>query len=265
MKRRGRRDAAINLFSFQDIMASVIGMVFFVVLILALDIVNARGGGAGDAPPATEADVAALQESIRRLEEDIRRLEQEVARAADRLQLASGDESEMLQEAKRLEATLRNLYGRIRQEQDDATRSQAERRLKEDAHRRRLRETDALNRRLGELKAALAEARSAPSVMYIVDASPGGLAPWLLEVSATGLRVASQDGAGAVVAFGGRTAEDRRGGFLGWLGSQDSSTHYVVLLVKPSGVDLANRLEQDIRDKGFDVGVDLLPETWEPF
>ena len=265
MKRRGRHGVAINLFSFQDIMASVIGMLFFVVLILALDIVNARSAGAGDGQPATDADVAALQESINRLNEEIRQVEQEVARAVDRMQLASGDESEMLQEAKRLEATLRNLYDRIRQEQDELTRTDEERRHKEETHKKRIQETDRLNRRLGELKTALAAVRAAPRLAYIIDPHPSGLVPWLLETSGSRLRVASKDGAGAVFEFGGRSSSERKDRFLIWLDAQDSRTHYVVLLVKPSGVDLSHMLEEEIRKRGFDVGMDLLPENWQPF
>jgi hypothetical protein len=53
--------------------------------------------------------------------------------------------------------------------------------------------------------------------------------------------------------------------FLAWAGNQDDRTHYFVILIKPSGLLLAEELEEKLKELGFDAGSDLLPENWRAF
>ena len=266
MKRRGARDQPINLFSFQDIMASVIGVIFFVVLIMALDIVERKASGAAAAAEtATESEVQALRERAKRLRDEITAVEADIQALADRLNLASGDEQEAFDEVKQLEATLKSLYERIKDDQEALTKADAQKERAQAEHQPKLREIEQLSRRADELRAALKSIQSVPRLAFIIDAHPDNLEPWLLEVSESHLRVASRDGRSAVLEFGGNTPAQRQARFFDWLASQNNRTHYFVLLIKPSGVRLSEEIENGLKTKGFDIGRDLLPEDWEPF
>ena len=266
MRRRGGHDQTISLFSFQDIVCSVIGMVFFVVLIMALDIVETKATGVEAASQlATESEVQALQDSAKALREEIARTESEIERLTGRLNLASGDEEGALDEVKGLEATLKNLYARIKQEQEAVAKTDAQKQETGKGHEQKLKEVARLARRADELRAQLKSAQAAPRIAFIIDAHPDNLEPWLLEVSDSRLRVASKDGRGTVLEFGGTSSEQRKIRFLAWVSSQSNQTHYFVLLTKPSGVRLSNEIEKELKTRGFDIGRDLLPEDWEPF
>jgi len=266
MRRCGGHDQVVNLFSFQDIVCSVIGMVFFVVLIMALDIVDKKASGVEAASQlATESEVQILRERASRLRNDIAQTEAEIQKLADRLNLASGDEQETLDEVKQLEATLKSLYDRIKDDQEAITKADADKEHAQAEYKRKLREIEQLSRRSDELRAMLQNAQAAPRLAFIIDPHPDNLEPWLLEVSESHLRVASRDGRSAVLEFGGSTPEQRQARFFDWLASQNNRTHYFVVLIKPSGVRLSEEIENGLKAKGFDIGRDLLPEDWEPF
>jgi len=266
MKRRGEHEQTISLFSFQDIVCSVIGMVFFVVLIMALDIVDAKGTMVmTGAPSVSEAELESLRGKTDELAAGIRQTESDIKRLIDRLSLASGDERATLDEAKQLEATLKNLYARIQQHQASTAKTDAERQRAAEEYAKKLQEVERLNRRLADLKQALQNAPSAPRLAFIIDPHPDSLEPWLLEVSAKRLRVASKDGTSALLEFGGDLADQRKARFMAWLSTQSNRTHYFVILTKPSGNKLAHELEQDLKARGYEIGVDLLPEEWDPF
>ncbi|MBM4019650.1 MAG: hypothetical protein FJ279_04445 [Planctomycetes bacterium] len=266
MRRRGGHDQTISLFSFQDIVCSVIGMVFFVVLIMALDIVETKATGVEAVSQlATEPEVQALRQRADALREEIAKTGAEIERLTGRLNLASGDEEGALDEVKRLEATLKNLYERIRQDQETIAKADAERQKTEAERQQKLKESERLARRADELRAQLKTAQAMPRIAFIIDPRPDNLEPWLLEISDSHLRVASKDGRGTVLEFGGTTSEQRKMRFLAWVSSQSNQTHYFVLLTKPSGVRLSDEIEKEMKTRGFDIGRDLLPEDWEPF
>ena len=266
MKRRGARTGPISLFAFQDIMASVIGMVFIVVLVMALEIVHAKAGGTAiDWQNVTDADVQQLQAQVDDLQARIRDAKAKIEGLSARLDLASGDEEATLDKVKHLEATLKSLYERIREGQQAVEEADGEtveflRRVHEAKQ-----EAKRLQERIDELRERLRSARSTPRLAFIIDPHPDMLEPWLLEVSGSRLRVASKDGSSVVLEFRGDSADQRKERFLAWLSTQDNRTHYFVLLVKPSGVLASDELHVILKRRGFDIGKDLLPEDWNPF
>jgi len=266
MKRRGRRSSPISLFAFQDIMASVIGMVFIVVLVLALDIVHAKARGTTvDWQNVTDADVESLKTRVKELKRQVRKSKADIERLSTRLDLTSGDEVAALDKVKRLEATLKSLYERIREGQETVEQSDTETaRLVREAHEAQ-QEADRLDKQIDELRERLKSVSAAPRLAFIIDPHPGRLEPWLLEVSGSSLRVASEDGSSVVMEFRGDSANQRKERFLAWLSTQSPRTHYFVLLVKPSGVLLSDELHRILKDRGFDIGKDLLPTYWNPF
>jgi len=266
MKRRGKRSSPISLFAFQDIMASVIGMVFIVVLVMALDIVHAKATGAAvDWQDVTDADMQRLQTRVDELNQQIRDAKANIECLSARLDLASGDEVEALDKVKRLEATLKSLYERIREGQETVERSDRETARLLDEAREAQQEAERLDERVDDLRDRLKSARATPRLAFIIDPHPDRIEPWLVEISGSSLRVASKDGSSVVMEFRGTSAGQRKERFLAWLSTQSPRTHYFVLLVKPTGVLLSDVLEQTLKDRGFDIGKDLLPAYWNPF
>jgi len=247
-------------------MAAVIGMIFLVVLVMALNIVESKAAGvAAASQPTTDAEVQSLRDRAQRLRDDIARTEAEIASQIERLNLASGDETGALSEVQRLEATLKNLYDRIRENQAALAAADTETQQTAAACQARRLETDRLARRADELRRRLLSVRATPRIAFLLDPHPDPLEPWLVDVAASHLRVASQDGRGTILEFGGASSDERLASLLAWLAGQNPKTHYLVLLIKPSGTDFADTLAREIKSRGFDIGVDLLPEDWEPF
>ena len=103
-----------------------------------------------------------------------------------------------------------------------------------------------------------------PRVTYIIGEATD-LEPWLVEVTGKRIRVAAKDGTSSVMSFSAATARGRREQFLAWAKSQDSRKQYFVVLIKPSGLAESRTVESGLKERGFDLGRDMLPESWEPF
>jgi len=264
VKRRGARASPISLFAFQDIMASVIGMVFLVVLILALSIVHDKAGGAGlvNWQTVSDADLAMAQAQVNELKRRVHAAEEDLRHLSARLEFASSGEKEALEKVKRMERTLKALYETIQETEKAAAEKDAD----SEALQKRLALMQQELRRLEAQRDALRlRLASRPHLAFIIDPHPDRLEPWLLEVTENSLRLAAKDGTSAVLEFRAPSAEQRKEGFLAWIETQDPQTHYFVLLVKPSGVRFAEELERILTERGFEIGKDLLPESWEPF
>jgi peptidoglycan hydrolase CwlO-like protein len=263
MKRRGARNTS-SLFAFQDVMASLIGIMFFIVILMALDIVEQYTPSASADTPDGET-IVELQARLKELTELKTRIERDIESSTDKINVASAFSDEQLLESvqamdreflylsekiKQTEAGLADIESRNKGVKEKIAASQVEIR--------------GLDEEIAKLKARAKAKRALPRVAYIIDEATQR-EPWLVEITKTLIRVAAKDGKSAVMTFAADTAAARRAKFLGWTKSKSSQKHYFVLLIKPSGIEQATRLENDLKKKGFRTGKDLLPETWEPF
>jgi len=267
MKRRGRRSVPFSLFAFQDIMASVIGIVFLIVLIMALSITDQAAGGQdvpGNIP--SPAEMRLLREKMAQQEQEVAQLEQEMRRLEEEIDsISPSEDAKRIRKIRRLSAKLEILHEAIERGSQSHANLIARRNKKRLEARQKGREVTSLKRRLAALQKELSSKRHAPNVVYIVARRGDALEPWLLEVSDKLLRVASKD-TSSVLEFAARSFETRKREFLEWAARQSSRTHYFVALIKPSGVRQAyEELLPELKKKGFDLGRDLLPEQWRPF
>jgi len=263
MRRRGARNTS-SLFAFQDVMASLIGIMFFVVILMALNIVDQY-------TPVAEADtvdgqsIVELQVRLKELTELKIRLEQGITSATEKLNVASAfTDEQLLESVQTMHKELLYLHAKV--EQTEAGLADIE--SKNKSIKKKIAasqiEIRGLDEEIAKLKARAKAKRSLPRVAYIIDESTQK-EPWLVEVSGKSIRVASKDGKSAVMTFAAGTAVARRAKFLAWTKSKSSLKHYFVLLIKPSGIEQARGLTAVLKIKGFSSGKDLLPETWEPF
>lgn len=258
MARRRRAAAEVSLFAFQDVMAAVIGVIFFIVLLMALSIVEARPRTGGVTSETELAALDAQAKALAREAEALRRRLDELERGA----VAAGDPARAVGEVRRLHATFVSLNAAIEEVRRGRDEDEAELALREAAVDDRTSEADELDEVLATLRA---RPRSGPRVSYILDRGPGTPEPWLVELSGDAIRAATQDGAAAVFSFGGPSVSARRERFLAWARHQDRAGSYFVLLIKPTAVDWAYEVAKELDGFGFRFGTDLLPETWQAF
>jgi len=267
MRRRRNGAETINLFSFQDIMVSVIGMLFFVVILLSLSIVTeVLPASADQSVGQRTADMAFLRTKAQELRDERSALEARIVRISEKLiQATAIDPQATLAKLRQMQSNLSALYKTIGEEeaalQDMIARADPRRRYIEEK-RKRLQE---VQNKIAQCRAKLKGLQSAPRLAFIIDEHPDRLEPWLLEVSKNRVRVGAKDGGSSVVEFHAKTAQKRLKLFLAWAKNQDQKMHYFVILLKPSAVEQFEEFQENLKKMGFDIGLDLLPEKWEPF
>ena len=280
MSRRGRsKDVAISLFSFQDIITSVTAIMILLVLILALELVTrvaTKGMAAEDRRVAQQ-----LKRSVAEMEKRLDQLRKEASAAQDAASDAAGFSAKETAEkqakaalaAKELQDEIRRLEVQLRDAQ--SSRRTAEGRLAAsqtvdpEATAARAREADArafhmetANReemRRQESEAKKASDGTAVARTLVFNAPPGTtLEPLLVEITKDGL-----------VAVGPDAESPRRftwnllglpAGFGDWLKGRNKSREYVVLILRPSGVERYDAVREAVVSAGFDIGTELIGE-----
>lgn len=84
---------------------------------------------------------------------------------------------------------------------------------------------------------------------------------WLVEVAAQALQAAPMGRAARPVAFSVTSAGQVPATFLQWLDGRDKNSEYLVLMVKASGVDIFDKLKEELTRRGFDLGYDVIDES----
>lgn len=285
MSRRGRRsESPISLFSFQDIITSVTAIMILLVLILTLELIAKmdRKGAAVDDRRVVED----LSQSIEAMRKRCRELEQQTANAQSTAEKVASQsvrqvESDLRREQRRSEAARQKLAALVikAQEAKEALRA-AERELVKvqkatpvarDAAARASRaaataaelEKSNERERLRQEVAKKELADQPKSVSKLVFNPPVGeqLKPLLIEVSNAGVAAMNDDGSG-VQDFGwglvGPSTE-----FTAWLARRNKSREYVVIMLRPSGLDRLEATRKVISDAGLELGVELVSDEMD--
>jgi hypothetical protein len=246
-RRRKREDAPLSLFSFQDIMACLTGILILVSLLLAIDGLSdtmqaTPGTGAPNEPQDAARTAGQLREEIATLTRTLDERKGGIEVSSAEVELLEDRERRMALEAER-------------------TRKVIEDREAELARRVREREaaeqgTAALREQLSAAKAradeqALRErVRFRPGAQYskspvFVEATPGGLVVGELDASLVPRLVARLDDPGA---------ENR---LVGALGNRMPDTSYLVFVVRQDAIPRFEALRDAMIRKGFEVGWQL--------
>lgn len=246
-------------------MASVIGILFFVVLLMALDMVTAHAGSGVPVASIDEDHLEALKHQLAEVRRRERVLENEIQRMGDALELAATDEKGLLQDIKGLHGTLKGMYARIAEDQERLAQMQHDADKNLALQRRCGEEVGRLDRQLAELKHQLAVTGRGPRISYIIDTRADAKKPWLIEVTADGFRASDGLDSSSHIEFKAADAGERIKQLMQWAMTKDADDEYFVLLTKPSGQMLSEILAMALRASGYEFGTDLLPEAWEPF
>ncbi len=226
----GRRRASgppISLFSFQDIITSVTGIMILVTLLMAVELIRRPKQAASAAvPEPARNDSSASQQEL----DELRRREQE---GAKRLQQLSSTTSVDHTEA----GDLRRAIARATSE-PAMTAAQIEQ----------------LRQRVTELSESLERMKQINRVVYNPAAGAAKQA-WLAEVSDHRLLIAKVGEVAAPLTFDGPQWLDT---FRKWLRTRDRASEYFVLLIKPSGIKSYGNVRDALKTDRFDLGFDVL-------
>lgn len=280
MPRRGRsKDVAISLFSFQDIITSVTAIMILLVLILTLELVTreaTKGMAAEDRRVAQE-----LKRSVAEMEERLEQLRQEASTAQSTAIDAAGfsaketarKKAQAETEAQKLREQIDQLEVQLRDAQTTRRTAESELAASQTATPEATTgQARAVDARAAEMEAANRAERNrqgteatqvrerTPAARTLVFNVPPGspLEPLLVEISEDGLVAVAADGASL-----SRFSWNLLGlptGFNEWLKAHDKRREYVVLILRPSGIDRYDATREAAASAGFEIGTELIGE-----
>lgn len=246
MRSRSKGSSPFSLFAFQDIITSVTGIMILITMMMALELVQNAESAPRAVTPAIAEDVeAAVQEN----EEEIRRLERILSEGAGAIQVDADTARRRLDEMQRAREELERQNASLAAElnaaaaREDAVLEQAQ---------------DVSPETLSELRAQLAATQKQIQEMKesnrVIFNRPEGTSktPWLVQIEGDRIVVAESEKAAAPRSFA--STEE----FLGWAGTQNASSIYFVMLIKPAGVERFVPIRETLQSDGFDLGYDLL-------
>lgn len=262
MSRRGRGGTPISLFSFQDIITSVTGIMILVTLFLALEVIRRKEGSPDHRTKALTQELVQASANATKvkatLEGNRRQIEQlRTALAGNESQLLETvkvDADEVTRKLRDLDELNKLMAGEL--QESEARRRQTEKELEEMRSREADKQTDKqtieqLAKTVQEKLQELQKLRQANRVIF--NPTQGdSKSPWLVELSATAILSAQLGKKEKPQSFATAAA------FKAWAAKRSKAGEYFVLLVKPSTVDKFLDARQSLEKQGFDVGFDLL-------
>jgi hypothetical protein len=258
---------AITLFSFQDIITSVSGIIVFVTLILSVELAE-RVQRAGSNP--AERDAFELENAIARAEAErdaLRRrvLEQSVSSGHSSLR-GEREAREAADQVARAEQELLRLDRRVDGARDRETAARVRKSSTEDEQqelRRRMAEADTLRERLRK-------ERRGDRVYFHVEANQdtvrGG---WLVLLDGRTVAAAPLDRpsrprsfSGPPPDWGAEAPDPASRAFLDWA-QHEAPRAYLLIVARPSGLRRVDPLQDELIRLGRRHGLDLVTERQE--
>ena len=262
MKNKIRKHNPVSLFAFQDVMASVIGILFFVVLLMALDLIDQK-------PSAAQAleelpEIETLKKTLDELQQQHKSIEAEYEKLILRQNLTSKSKWQIDREIDEINNEVLRMHNRIEKQIEELLQLENDSAELATRNNESLEKLESFNKQLDDIRAEIVTAQARPTVTYIIDKNDS-LVPWLLEVTDSSLSVATPDGRTIVLRFLAEDFRDRKRDFLDWAYTLTPDKYYFVILEKPSGLSFIHEIEKDLAKRGFSIGNDLIPEDMMVF
>jgi hypothetical protein len=258
MSRRKRSRSPFSLFSFQDIITCVSGIVILITLALALELSQRKQGS----PKIQTAQLTAqLREAIADAQAEVARLETELNRATTRAQELAGVAPAMLQrdlfsineQIKSLEAENALLRKQDAEIAEQDVKLQAKRFDREKENEKLADE----EKKVKDLEQRLKQVRE-ESRLFFNPRTADGKQVWLVQIEADRTLVAAAGSRARPQVFKHEFAFFRQTEFEKWLASRSSARDFIFLLVMPEGTNEFDKLKGLVAKKGFSMGFDLL-------
>jgi hypothetical protein len=266
MARSRRRANPFSLFSFQDIITSVMGIILLAALLLAVELVTRKHG----ASPSTEIsqvssivaeNVSTIRADIAELKKELASMQNDSLAAAGTLVVESESRKKIAQvQSMRMQAELAKLTAYSKERGAELARVEATSFDRRDERRK----LELLEAEIRSTIAELEELRSSDRLFY--NAIPGmSKESWLIDVSAENIRVGSlpigqaRQSPRLLHTFADVDAA------LEFMKDLSADGHYFLILVRPSGIDRFDELLTELRERRFDIGFDVIDEDQTVF
>ncbi len=238
-------------------MASVIGILFFIVFIMALNLTQAAPSAAPSPSAVNEFDLLenqcqSLRDTLSLEQEKLITMMQHVNRAGEGQDHLKTTLSESRDSLKILMDQIARDIKRFEKLSLDNYQMQARLQALQN-------QLQGLQQYRETLLGGIDEIQNKPPIAFILDELCTQM-PILVELTEHRL-VVSDLGINNITVFAGEALETRIARFMAWAGQRDKSRYYFVLFVKPSGVFYADDIQHAMKDQGFTIGLDLIPET----
>lgn len=253
MSRRGRHSNPISLFSFQDIVTSVTGILILLAILLAVSVIQQ-----GSAPPVTSEreDATQMKATKASLQAKILKLEQTINETMSTVNSWIGATPDELRNQKNNLETAIELLQQSNSSLRDQNQ-QTEETVQQFINDPEMKNTNArvaeLKEKIEQTKKDLEQLKSGSRVVYNFRSMEKSA--WLVQIS----------GGKILACRAGERAKprdfDSAKSFTKFAQTVPSDEQYFVLVVKPSGLAEFDAVKQELDDLGIDVGVDLVGEA----
>lgn len=254
--RKRRDEAAVSFFSFQDIIASVTGIMLLITLLLVLELVVRSEGveqTVADVPSVGELtkQVDQKREELLALKRRLGELDHLLERVAQGLSLDVSKLDELERNIQLLRDSQARITRDIQAKQPQILQVQQE--------------VQALEQRLQEMQSQVDKARqfvqarkSAPRVT-LLGGDVGALRGLFVEFGTDAIQVGVVENqlARKIVEFRGADASTQ---FIRWAGRRSPNQEYFVLLMRPGGVGQFASVHKTLSAMNFKTGWDVWPE-----
>lgn len=250
MGKRRSSQVKISLFSFQDIITSVTGIMILTTLLLALELINRTQGS----PPVQTAEhTKTSQQTSGELRTEIENLRQQLSAAdqdvRDYPSLNAAELDRMVQSTaqstKRLQSELNTLQTKLSNKLNES--KQVEDQTKQDKQEGE-QQLKKLEQQIADAEQTIAEVEGSNRVYY--SSGVQGKRMWVVEITASGLVVAEMGVQSVPKNFSSVDA------FKQWLDTLELNDHALFLLIKPGGAVTFRQVQKHISgnmDYGYQV------------
>jgi hypothetical protein len=270
-------DSKISFFAFADIITAVSGILIFVTLLLATDLGRPIIGHASAASVEPERQIQDILRQQLQTDDHNRHLQEllsaaEIAPSVEKLQSDIASLRSQLTEQERKQGLILDQAAAAESAAEERDKTLGLTRLKVTigevlGETKRIAGDEAkirgdradVERRVAALESQLLKLRQREGQIWLIpDRSMTTKEPILVTVGGHEVTVERFDHPDQHDQFDQSEAEDR---LRAYLRKSRALDQYVVFLVRPSGIELFQRLLNLARDSGFDVGFDAVEES----
>lgn len=266
-RRKRQADAPFSLFAFQDIVTSIIGIMFLIVILMALDLLTRELADTPSMePPAERVEAEARQH------EEMRQLEQQKADLAARLAQPTGAPPPPPPPKGRVDPSVASaarelaaLEGRMAMTRDETARLEREihengQRIAELANDRKARaeKVAQLRREKESQREAIIETRVAKERVYLAGDGTSKT-PVVVQPEPDHIRAQSYAAGSTIQQWRSADRATQLRAFQRWAKTQPNDKRFFLVFVRPNTVKTSMEMVQWLRTEGYQVGYEPLP------
>lgn len=248
-----RHDPTITLFSFQDIITSVMGIMILIILVMALQLVTQRV--AAEQEVTSPMNLEALREKVQELRRQLAELSATDPADPVRVEILKLNDAEIQAQLQELEQQNNDLKQTIANHREELARSQtADRISRAERLSRAEQELADIQRQIASTRAEIQRLRDTPLIflrgwggrrgaILIVQCDQHGYLAAPATAPDQGIRLKSS----------GRVKE--------WLDRDRDDSRHVIIAIKRGGVKQADTLREMLRIEGLTFGLEILADN----